>query len=116
MRREGPVVDVLALGDALLGAAVVDVGRREHAERGVVVLVIAPVEEVLAVYTRILCRAEALGKVGPVLQRLELRLALNGLSLDTCGRECVLVTPRSAKRNATGFEVIDAPRSAWTVS
>ncbi len=40
----------------------------------------------------------------------------NGLSLDTCGREWDWVTPRSASRNATGFEVIDEPRSAWTVN
>ncbi len=35
-----------------------------------------------------------------------------GLSLDTRGRECVLVTPRSASRNATDFEVIAWPRLA----
>src|SRR5439155_19388704 len=40
----------------------------------------------------------------------------NGLSFETCGREWVLVTPRSASSNATGFEVIAAPRSACTVS
>jgi hypothetical protein len=34
----------------------------------------------------------------------------NGLSLETCGRECVLETPRSAKRSATDFDVIDVPR------
>src|SRR5436190_18369354 len=39
-----------------------------------------------------------------------------GLSLETCGREWVLVTPRSASRKATGFEVIDEPRSAWRVN
>src|SRR5215210_5993452 len=38
-----------------------------------------------------------------------------GLSLETCGREWVLVTPRSASRNATGLEVIEDPRSACTV-
>jgi hypothetical protein len=38
------------------------------------------------------------------------------LSLDTCGRPCVRVTPRSASSNATGFEVIALPRSAWMVS
>ena len=40
----------------------------------------------------------------------------NGLSLDTCGRPCVLVTPRSASKRATGLEVMAGPRSAWTVS
>jgi hypothetical protein len=33
-----------------------------------------------------------------------------GLSLETCGREWVLVTPRSASREATDFEVIADPR------
>jgi len=40
----------------------------------------------------------------------------NGLSLDTCGRLWVFVIPRSASRNATDFEVIATPRSAWIVS
>ncbi len=37
-------------------------------------------------------------------------------SFDTCGRECVLVTPRSASRNATGFDRMEGPRSAWMVN
>ena len=40
----------------------------------------------------------------------------NGLSLETCGRPWVLVTPRSASKRATDFEVIAEPRSAWIVS
>src|SRR5437773_6258647 len=40
----------------------------------------------------------------------------NGLSLETWGRLCVFVIPRSASRNATGFEVMAEPRSAWIVS
>src|SRR6266508_5817002 len=39
-----------------------------------------------------------------------------GLSLLTCGREWVLVTPRSASRNATGLDAIEEPLSAWMVS
>ena len=34
----------------------------------------------------------------------------------TCGRLWDWVMPRSASRNATGREVIEEPRSAWTVS
>jgi len=30
-----------------------------------------------------------------------------GLSFETCGRLCVLVTPRSASKNATGLDLID---------
>jgi hypothetical protein len=40
----------------------------------------------------------------------------NGLTSDKCGREWDWVTPRSASRNATGFEVIDEPRSVCRVS
>src|SRR5919202_4775833 len=39
-----------------------------------------------------------------------------GLSLETCGRLCDWVTPRSASRNATGLAVIEEPRSAWMLS
>ena len=35
----------------------------------------------------------------------------NGLSLETYGQAWVLVTPRSASRSATGFEVIAGSRS-----
>ena len=40
----------------------------------------------------------------------------NGLSFETCGREWLFVTPRSASSSATGLDFIDAPRSAWMVS
>ena len=39
----------------------------------------------------------------------------NGLSFDTRGREWVRVMPRSISSIATVFEVIEVPRSAWTV-
>src|SRR5215208_6944831 len=39
-----------------------------------------------------------------------------GVSLETCGREWDLVTPRSASRKATGLDVIDDPRAAWRVN
>jgi len=42
--------------------------------------------------------------------------ALSGLSFETCGRECDFVTPSSASSRATGFEVIDEPRSACRVN
>ncbi len=40
----------------------------------------------------------------------------NGLSFETCGREWVLVTPRSASSNAVDFAFIGAPLSACTVA
>src|SRR5690606_4281852 len=39
-----------------------------------------------------------------------------GLSVEVYGLEWVFVTPRSVSRKATGFEVMELPRSAWTVS
>jgi hypothetical protein len=38
------------------------------------------------------------------------------LSFETWGRGCVFVTPRSESNRATGFEAIDEPRSACSVS
>jgi hypothetical protein len=38
------------------------------------------------------------------------------LSVDVYGRECVLVTPKSESKKATGLERIALPRSAWIVS
>jgi hypothetical protein len=43
-------------------------------------------------------------------------LSLEGLSLLVCGRLWLLVTPRSASRNATGLDAMAVPRSAWMVS
>ena len=57
--------------DALLGAAVVHVGRPVEADAAVVVLVVIPGEEVDAVRAGVLDAAEALGKTGAVLEGLE---------------------------------------------
>jgi hypothetical protein len=91
-------------------------GRRGHqADPGVAVLAVVPAEELAAERARLLDRVEAGGEAGLVLERLELRLRV-GLSLDVYGPLCVLRTPRSASRNATGFGVFELPRSACTVS
>ena len=42
--------------------------------------------------------------------------SLYGLSFETCALEWDLVTPRSTRSCATGFEVIEVPRSAWITS
>jgi hypothetical protein len=60
--------------DALLGKPVVDLVGREQAEARVVVLGVVPREEDVAEAARVLDRSEALGKLGAVLHRLELRL------------------------------------------
>ena len=65
---------------ALLGqcrsGAMVDGGRSHQANSAVAVFVIVPVEELLAVCASVLDRAEAIGKVGSVLQGFELRLGV----------------------------------------
>ena len=98
----------------LLGQAVVDVMGCQEAKPAVAVFAIVPAEEPVAVGSRVFNRAEPVREAGPILQGLKLRLR-EGV-VETCGREWVLVTPRSASNRATGFEVIAGPRSAWTVS
>src|SRR5450759_405952 len=53
------------------------------------------------------------GKVGLYFRVLN-QASEYGLSLETFGRECDLVTSRSDRSAATVLEVIDVPRSAWT--
>ena len=50
--------------------------RGNEADGAMTMLVVVPGEELLAVQAGSLDRAEAAGKVGPVLQRLELRFAV----------------------------------------
>ena len=60
--------------DALLGQAMMNVGRRQQAEASVTMFGVVPGEEDAAVGPDVLDRAEPLGECRPVLQRLELRL------------------------------------------
>ena len=95
--------------DPLLGQPVVDVVGREQAEADVAVLGVVPGEEVLAVGARVLDRAEAVGEIGPVLERLELRLGERVVVRRRGAASGSCVTPRSASSSATGFDVIDEP-------
>ena len=65
----------LSDGADVLDAAVEDVGGREEGERGVVVLLVVPAEEVLQVAACMELGLESSGVVGLVLERLELCLA-----------------------------------------
>src|SRR5271165_1204827 len=56
--------------------AVVDGGRSHQTDTAVAVIVVVPVEELLAVSPSVLDRAEAIGEVGSVLQGFELRLGV----------------------------------------
>ena len=111
MRRVGRGEHGGARGDAILGQADVHVVGREQAEAGVVMRGVVPGEEVLAVGARVLVEPNRSGNAGRYFSVLNCA-SEKGLSLDTWGRECVLVTPRSARRKATDFETIAEPRSA----
>src|SRR5436305_1558070 len=71
----GGVEDTGSLVPHGLGEAVVDVRGCMKSQAGVAMLVVVPGEEVYAVQPCGLDRGEPVGEVGPVLQRLELRLA-----------------------------------------
>jgi len=79
------------------------------------VLGVVPREENVAVGAGVLDRAEPFRERRPVLQRLELRFG-EWVVVGNVGAAMRLRDPRSASRNATGFEVIAGPRSAWIVS
>jgi hypothetical protein len=98
-----------------LGSSIVDINGVLVADPAVVVLVVVPGEQPLAERSGVGEAAEAVGEVGPVLQRLELGFGVRVVVFDM-GPGVVLVTPRSASRNATGLEAIDEPLSACTVS
>jgi hypothetical protein len=68
----GQVQDLLALGEEGRRLAEVDGGRGHQAEPGVVVLVVVPVEELLAPGSSVQFAAETFREGGVVLERLEL--------------------------------------------
>src|SRR5450830_1723596 len=74
MLRGGGGDDAMAGIENLLGPAVMDLGRSQISDAGVVVLVVVPGEEPLAEDAPLLDRAEAAGELRAVLQGLELRL------------------------------------------
>jgi hypothetical protein len=77
-------------------------------------LVVVPGEELGAESMCVLITATALGKLVRYFMVLNW-LSEYGLSLETYGRLWVLVTPSSASKKATNFELIGAPRSACTM-
>ena len=96
---------------ALLGQAEVHVVRGEQAKTAVMMCDVVPGEKDVAVGATSWIEPNRAGKSDRYFSVLNCA-SENGLSLDTWGRECVLVTPRSASRNATDFEIMAWPRSA----
>jgi hypothetical protein len=79
-RGVGGLKNALALGVERLCLAVVHGGRGHQADPGVAVGVVVPVKERAAEPARVLDRVKAVGELGPVLQRLELRLRVGVVS------------------------------------
>ena len=111
----GGVEGLGPLGADLCGRAVVDRGRRVLADARVAVVVVVVGEERLAERPGVGDGAEALGEARAVLERLELRLAV-GVVVAHVRRLWERLMPKKLSSSATGFEVIELPRSAWMVS
>jgi hypothetical protein len=115
MRGVGAVEHLGAGAGDGLATAMVHIGRGKQRDPAVVVLVVIPAEEALAEGAGVVDRAEPVGERRVVFEGLELSLGV-GVVVGDMGRECDLVTPRSASNMATGLEVIEVPRSAWMAS
>lgn len=76
IRFEGGVQGCLSLNKTLLDTAVVYVGRREQLEPRVIVIVVVPVDEITGEPPRVFDFSEAIGEIGAVLHRFEVRFAI----------------------------------------
>ena len=72
-------------------------------------LFVVPAEKSLRKGTAVLNAPETVRELRPILQGAELTLSLYGLSFETCGQLCVLVTPRSASKKTPGGSLPRAP-------
>src|SRR2546422_2714858 len=115
MRSIGRGEDRRAGGAALLDPPEVDIGGREQAEAAVVMFRLYQGKKTWPWARASWIEPNRSGNPGRYFSVLNWA-SENGLSFDTCGRLCVLVTPRSASKRAMGLEVIAEPRSAWIVN
>ena len=76
MGGEGGIERDGALLGERRGGSVMDGGGRHQADPAVAMIMVVPVEELLAVSASVFDRAEAIGEVGSVLQGFELRLGV----------------------------------------
>ena len=76
MGRIGPVEDELSFRDTLSKAARVDVEGSKQGDASMMMLLVVPVEEVLAERTGVLDTPKAAGEIGTVFERLEVRLTI----------------------------------------
>ena len=95
----------------LLRATEMHVGGREKRKAAVVMVVVVPGHEFGHEDARSLDRREELGKVRSIFERFEVRFG-ERIVVGTCGREWLLVMPRSAKSSASDLDFIAEPPSA----
>ena len=76
------------LGADLLGPAVVEVGGGVEPDPGVAMLGVVPAEEPGAEAVGVLIGAEPVGELGPLLEGLELGLAVRGSGWSSNGAGC----------------------------
>ena len=115
MGEVGGVQDLGAPGPDGCRRAVVDLGGGVQPEPAVMMVVVVPGEEFLAVRAGGLDRGEPGGEARPVLQGFELGFGVRVVVGDVRA-EWDWVTPRSASSSATGLEVMELPRSACRLS
>ena len=111
MRGVGRGQNIRALRAHDFGAAVMNVSRRVQASAGVTVVVVVPGKEALTETVRILLGPEAVGELGPVLERLELRLA-EGIVIRAVRMRVRLGHPQVGEQEGNWLGAIEEPRSA----
>ena len=88
---------------------------RHQTKTAMSMLIVIPVKEPRRPLVRLRQAVEAVGIIGPILQRLELRLR-KGVVIGGMRARVALGHPHSSSNWATVCEVIGAPRSACSVS
>lgn len=112
MLLEGCGEDSLAVVKNLGGEAVVNVVRRQRGDAAVVVFVVVPLEEALAMGAGIFERAEAIRELRPVLQGFELAFRERVVIGDR-GPAVGLGDAEIGSFKARALLVIEGPLSAW---
>lgn len=104
----------LALVPHQFSGAEVDRGRGIPTDPGMAVLRVVIPDESLAPGMGLADRGERL-RESPLYLTVLKCASLTGLPLLVLGRQCDRVTPRSVSNTDTDFEVIEVPRSEYTV-
>src|SRR5665647_2072904 len=116
VRRPGDGQGREAVGGLGCCQAVVDVGRAVQADAGMAVFVVVPLNIISQEASSVGQGAETLGEGRGAYFKVLNQASEYGLSLETLGRECDLVTSKSDSSAATVLDVIDVPRTVWKIA